>query len=94
MSKPKQALTWQQLKDFANALAEEKLSCKVVVWGDDRGFSIQGQETFTEEYRTTDEGCEPTAILEQNLEEGQTIDDYPVAYTVGDPILYTDMHEG
>lgn len=79
--------TWANLKEFANSLPEEELKKEVIWWGEEEGGRIDGAYQLSEDFVTTDYGCEPASV--QEYEEGD--EPYEVTHPKGTPILQTDM---
>jgi len=79
--------TWGDLKEFANSLPEEELQKEVIWWGDECGGQIDGAHQLSEDFVTTDYGCEPASA--QEYEEGD--EPYEVTHPKGTPILQADM---
>lgn len=92
-TKPKKALTFRQAKEIINQLSDEKLDKPMIVWGDERGFQIQGVMIAEEDYCDSGDGAEPRSVIENNLGDDETMDDYAVIIEKGDAILEIDLYE-
>lgn len=79
--------TWQQLKDFCNNLPAEYLDKPVTWWGEEQGGEIVSAHQLSEDYVTTDYGCEPLSAQDEP-EEGE--EQYEVTHPKGFPIISID----
>lgn len=87
MDKIPEIFTWSDLKTFVNSLPDELLSEKVMWWGEEKGGTIDNAWRLSEDYVSTDYGCEPLSVQDP-VEEGE--EKWEVAYPKGTPVLYTD----
>lgn len=79
--------TWRQLKEFCNNLPDEFMDDNVIWWGEETGGKLFAAYQLTEDYTTTDYGCEP--ISEQDPpEEGE--EPWEVTHPKGTPIISVD----
>jgi len=85
----KPAITWAQLKEFANTLNEDQLQMPVLAMGNERGFKIQAAEELGEEMYIDDEGMNPLSVFEP-FDEEDVLDNYPKV-PANTPYLYFDM---
>lgn len=86
-------ITWQELKEFCNALPDDVLHQAVLVQYEDGGLAIEGAVLASQDYLSVDnEGLEPR---EMYLPEGQLhyltteqdIDVDDICVRKGDPFL-------
>lgn len=84
--------TWKDLKEFCNNLPENQLGSSVRVWGDDRGFTIDGKSLLEDDYfNPSGEGMEPVSVYKQNPEDWEVVKDDPIIMEKGSPVLLIDL---
>lgn len=81
------SITWQQLKDFCNALPEEQLDKTVIWWGEEQGGDVASVYTLSEDFVTTDYGCEPLSAQDP---VGEDEEPWEVSHPKGTPIISVD----
>lgn len=80
------AITWKELKEFANSLSDEQLQAPVRWWGEEMSGCVFKAHQLEEDYVTTDYGCEPASV--QEYDEGD--EPYEVTHPKGTPMLEAD----
>jgi hypothetical protein len=85
------AIDWRTLKEFVNQLPEGVLDKPVLLSGVDEGWRIQEASLFDEDQRLGEEGYAPESDFKASLNEGESLDDYPIAHRKGDPMLFTGI---
>jgi len=80
--------TWADMKAFVDSLTDEQLSMKLSWWGEDSAGVITALSVLPEDYVQVDEYCEAVSRLE--LDEDESMEDYPVCYAKGQPIIDID----
>lgn len=83
---PKPAKTWQDIKDFANSLADHQLELPVIWWGEEKGGKVAGLTILQEDYYAGDEFLEPLSSLEP-----EDMDNYSLAHVAGQPVIDLDI---
>lgn len=86
MAKETKPITWQQLKDFANALPKHQLRKGVQWWGEERSGKITRAYRLKEDHCQTDDGIE--TACSQEYEEGD--EPPPITHPKGTPMLDVD----
>lgn len=88
--KPSKPMKWQELKDFCNSLNEVELQKNVIVWGEDRGETINSAYQLEEEHLYDGEAMCPLSVFDEDqLEEHQ----FNERMHVGTPILGMDEYD-
>jgi hypothetical protein len=81
-------INWKQLKDFCNALPEEQLEKRVILWREDECInSIYANELDEDQYMhdEDEEGCYPLSQAEHPEHELKKV------YEKGHPVLIEDF---
>ncbi len=95
MGKKLEPFTWSDLKKAVNEIPEDHpcLNKQVVIWGDDRGFALDGVDILEEDFLNDgDEGCAPASQLKEAIEENPD-DDFHVVHEKGTRILLIDQEK-
>jgi len=89
--------TWYDLKKFCNELSPDLLGQEVVIWGEEKAFTVKGTELLEDDFfNPSGEGLEPV-FLYKNSQEQEDLDyweewlkDEPILCHKGDPRLLID----
>lgn len=91
-------MTWNELKEFCNALPEQELEKKVVLLREDESISDIYAERLEEDHYLSDdsEGCFPESyaieMIDDNPEDYPSgLDDLKKVYDKGHPLLHENF---
>lgn len=76
-------LTWQNIKDLANALNDEQLKNPVRWWAEDEGGKIDDANMLPEDYVSDGESYSPRSEIDETL-----IDENEPVLPEGTPMLW------
>lgn len=80
--------TWKDLKIFVNTLPKSELNKPVKLWkAETPEIIVDDAYVLSEDWYETDEAYEPKSVVEGDLGEDETIDDYELIATKGSPFL-------
>ncbi len=91
MSEVKQQ-TWADLKAAIENLTDEQLSKPIYLWGVESGDKIEFDVIDEDYLHDGDEGCAPKSVIEESLEEGEDLSEYPLTHSKGTIIFQTEYY--